>query len=127
MQYIFRANKGDLTDARSNVVDVLYDRDRGAINCTIMQVYTPPGGGSPEGLHTHEVDQIFYIIEGQMNIEVDGRKLTADPGSLVVFPAGVPHRNWNVGGAPTRHLSIAVPMPPSGKPFAIRVTDSNTL
>lgn len=121
MEYVFNIDESRLAGAESNVAEVMYDRDRGAKHCSVMSVYTPPGGGSPAGLHTHEVDQLFYIIDGQMEIEVGGRRLAAGAGSLVVFPAGVPHRNWNAGDTPTRHLSIAAPLPPSGRPFATPV------
>ena len=42
----------------------------------------------------------------------------AGPGSLVVFPAGVPHRNWNGGTEPTVHLAFNAPMPDPAEPFA---------
>ena len=96
----------------------LLDRASGGTTCQITCVKTPPSSGSPEGLHTHDVDQIFYVLEGTMSIEVDGRAREAGPGSLIVFPAGVPHRNWNAGHEPTVHLSIAAPLPEAGAPFA---------
>jgi mannose-6-phosphate isomerase-like protein (cupin superfamily) len=44
---------------------------------------------------------------------VDGHgEFEAGPGSLVVFPAGVPHRNWNAGDVATVHLSFNTPVPP---------------
>jgi len=96
----------------------LLDRASGGTSCQISCIRTPPASGSPEGLHTHEVDQIFYVLEGTMSIEVAGTVREAGPGSLIVFPAGVPHRNWNAGHEPTIHLSIAAPMPAEGTPFA---------
>ncbi len=96
----------------------LLDRASGGTSCQISCVKTPPGSGSPEGLHTHDVDQIFYVLEGTMSIEVDGRTREAGPGSLIVFPAGVPHRNWNGGHEATLHLAIAAPLPDAGTPFA---------
>jgi len=96
----------------------LLDRASGGTSCQISCIRTPPASGSPEGLHTHEVDQIFYVLEGTMSIEVAGAVREAGPGSLIVFPAGVPHRNWNAGHEPTIHLSFAAPMPAEGTPFA---------
>ena len=125
MEYVFNIDESALAGAESHVAQLMFDRGRGAKHCSVMWVYTPPGGGSPAGLHTHEVDQLFYIIEGHMGIEVAGRRLTTAAGSLVVFPAGVPHRNWNAGDTPTRHLSIAAPLPPSGMPFATPVALSD--
>ena len=70
----------------------LIDHGNGGRNASVAYIRTPPGGGSPRGLHTHDWEQIFYVVEGEMTIEVDGQRTVAGPGSLVVFPAGVPHR-----------------------------------
>jgi quercetin dioxygenase-like cupin family protein len=103
------------------VTQKLLDLASGAISCTVSCIKTPPGAGSPEGLHTHVVDQIFYILRGTMGIEVAGRRQEVGPGALIVFPAGVPHRNWNAGTDPTVHLTISAPVPDPSVPFATRV------
>jgi quercetin dioxygenase-like cupin family protein len=100
--------------------DKLLSAANGAAHCTVSYIRTEPGGGSPEGLHTHEVDQVFYIMDGVMNIEVKGQEVIAEAGSLVVFPAGVPHRNWNSSQHPSVHLAISAPVPPPGRPFATK-------
>ena len=95
----------------------LIDRDSGGATAQISYIRTPPGGGSPRGIHTHEVDQHFYIISGTMQFNVDGDEFEGGPGSLVYFPAKVPHQNWNAGTEPTVHLAINTPLPPEGKPL----------
>jgi mannose-6-phosphate isomerase-like protein (cupin superfamily) len=96
----------------------LFDQTSGATTCTVQFIKTPPGGGSPAGLHTHKVDQIFYILKGTMNIEIRGKEYEVGPGTLVIFPAGAPHRNWNGGSEPTLHLAFNIPMPDPNLPFA---------
>ena len=96
----------------------LIDHDSGANTCTINCIKTPAGGGSPAGMHTHTVDQIFYIVSGVMSIEIEGQTSEAGAGSVVIFPAGVPHRNWNAGAEPTVHLAINTPVPDPNLPFA---------
>lgn len=98
----------------------LIDHSSGGRNAAVNYIRTPPGGGSPRGLHTHAWEQIFYVLEGTMAIEVAGERMDAGPGSLVVFPAGVPHRNWNDSATPTVHLAVNTPLPPS-KPAAVHV------
>jgi quercetin dioxygenase-like cupin family protein len=97
---------------------VFLDHNSGGKHCSINWIRTPAGGGSPAGLHTHVVDQIFYVLEGTMNIEVEGKEYLAPPGSLVVFPAGVPHRNWNGGTDATVHIAFNAPLPDPNVPFA---------
>lgn len=96
----------------------LLDRGSGADAVAVNYIRTPPGGGSPEGLHTHAVQQVFYVLAGTMSVEVGGRVYEAVPGSLVVFPEGVPHRNWSSGDTETVHLAINAPAPQLDEPFA---------
>ncbi len=100
------------------LTQTLIDHTSGAKTCTIYCIKTPAGSGSPAGLHTHEVDQIFYILKGTMGIEIENKEYEVGPGTLVIFPAGVPHRNWNGGREPTVHLAFNTPMPDPNLPFA---------
>jgi len=120
MQYVrkvdFEAIQKSGADER--VTQKLFDHTSGAANCTVQCIKTPAGGGSPAGMHTHDVDQIFYILSGTMRIEIQGDIYDCGPGTLIVFPAGVPHRNWNDSGAPTVHLAFNTPLPDPDAPFA---------
>ena len=120
MEYIRKVDFAaiDSSDPNERVALRLLDHDSGAKNCTIYYIKTPPGGGSPAGLHVHEVDQVFYILSGTMSIEIEGKQYDCSPGSLIIFPAGVPHRNWNGGSEPTVHLAFNTPLPDPNVPFA---------
>jgi quercetin dioxygenase-like cupin family protein len=97
----------------------LLDRSSGADRVAVSLIRTPAGQGSPEGLHTHEFEQVFYVLSGEMNIEIDGAVFRAPAGSLVRFEEGVPHRNWNDEDGPdSLHLSVNVPAPAAGQPLA---------
>jgi mannose-6-phosphate isomerase-like protein (cupin superfamily) len=108
----------DESGADERRTQVLFDSTSGAKTCTIFCIKTPAGGGSPAGMHTHEVDQIFYILRGTMSVEIEGKRYDCSPGSLIVFPAGVQHRNWNGGSEPTVHLAFNTPLPDPNVPFA---------
>lgn len=112
-----RAAKGLDKRYEQDLIDAL----TGGTNTMVRYVETPPGSGSPAGLHVHVFDQLFYIISGTMNIEIDSDCFEAGPGSLVVFYEGVPHRNWNEGDEPTVHLAINSPLPDPTKPISIAV------
>jgi len=111
----------DRTGPSERFTQTLFDHTSGAKTCTIQCIKTPAGGGSPAGLHTHQVDQIFYILRGTMSIEIEGKQYEVGPGTLVIFPAGVPHRNWNGSSGPTVHLVFNTPMPDPNVPFATSV------
>ena len=123
MEYVRKVDAATVAAAGPNerVSQWLLDHTSGGKHCSINWIKTPAGGGSPAGMHTHVVDQIFYILEGTMNLEIEGKEYQAEPGSLVVFPAGVPHRNWNGGSQPTVHLAFNAPLPDPAVPFATPV------
>ena len=118
MEYVRKVDFAQLAAGNERVVQSLLDRNSGATSCSVNCIKTPPGEGSPAGMHTHVVDQLFYILSGTMSLEIAGQSYVAEPGTLVVFPAGVPHRNWNGGTEATIHLAVSAPLPEPGKPFA---------
>jgi mannose-6-phosphate isomerase-like protein (cupin superfamily) len=71
---------------------------------------TGPGMGGPK-LHFHRFDQFYYILEGELTIQIGLDKMVAGPDSLVVLPAGVLHTNTNDGKSLLRHLTFLVPEP----------------
>ena len=118
MEYLRKVDFARLAASGERVTQPLLDWDSGATSCSVNCIKTPPGEGSPAGMHTHVVDQLFYIMSGTMSLEIDGQVYTADPGTLVVFPAGIPHRNWNGGAEATVHLAFNSPLPSPDEPFA---------
>ena len=68
-----------------------------------------PGNSGP-ALHVHDVDQFYFVLDGALTVQAGLRTSEAEPKSLVAIPAGVPHRRWNAGSTPVRHLSILSPV-----------------
>lgn len=45
-----------------------------------------------DGLHAHQgSDEIFVVLEGRVVVEVDGDRVTIEPGEFCCFPSGVQH------------------------------------
>jgi quercetin dioxygenase-like cupin family protein len=118
MEYTRRVDFARFAAVDTRLVQPLLDRDSGATSCSVSCTKTPPGQGSPARMHTHVVDQLFYILSGTMNLEINGQAYTAVPGTLVVIPTGVPHRNWNGGSETTVHLAFNSPLPSPNELFA---------
>ena len=75
---------------------------------TIFEDVTPPLGGPP--LHVHDVqDEWWYILEGELVFEVDGKEFHAGPGDSVFAPHGSRHAFMNPGRSPARSLITVVP------------------
>lgn len=61
------------------------------------------------GAHSHDEDDVFYVLEGTMSILVDGRWVDAERGSFVLIPGGVVHDFQNRGAARAGVLNISAP------------------
>jgi len=48
-------------------------------------------GGSPVPLHTHPWDEISYLLEGEVDLQIGDQIVRATPGYFVNLPAGVAH------------------------------------
>jgi quercetin dioxygenase-like cupin family protein len=67
-----------------------------------------PGGGPPPHLHTRE-DELFYILDGEVEFFVDDTRVPSRPGMAVWAPRDVVHTFKNVGPRPARSLVVALP------------------
>ena len=58
----------------------------------------PEGGRVPGGLHIHpHQEERFEVVSGTMRFRVRRERIIAEPGDVVVVPAGVPHDFANAG------------------------------
>ncbi|MEU9734770.1 cupin domain-containing protein [Streptomyces sp. NPDC048002] len=97
-------------------VQALADSAHGCDRTIVNYMEVDPGGEGP-GTHVHEFDQYYLVLEGQLTVEVSLEKHTVQPGTLVILPAGVPHRQYNAGSTVERHLAVLAPAPEPGKPW----------
>ncbi|MBV9049365.1 MAG: cupin domain-containing protein [Solirubrobacterales bacterium] len=66
----------------------------------------PPGGGF-QIPHWHEnLDEVFYVLEGEIEFLLDGYWRRAVAGSTVFVPAGTAHAFRNTSGRPARQLVV---------------------
>lgn len=65
------------------------------MDLTCMLVHIPRGVDAPK--HTHECDDIVYVVKGKAKIWVDGiGEVPAVPGTFVRIPKGVLHQPHDV-------------------------------
>src|SRR5438874_1961678 len=95
----------------------LADASTGLDSCICICTRVPPGKGTTSGLHTHPIDQLYYVLTGTMHARVGDRTFVAQPETLVIIPAGTPHWNWNEGTEDEVHFELIVPPPPPGEPL----------
>jgi transcriptional regulator with XRE-family HTH domain len=66
-----------------------------------------PGGGSEAISHAGE--EIGYVLEGEIELVVDGKKLRASAGDSFHFRSELPHSYRNIGKKTARVLWVSTP------------------
>jgi mannose-6-phosphate isomerase-like protein (cupin superfamily) len=66
-------------------------------------IWTDPPGRVWEG-YVHDADELFLLLEGDVELEVGDRRWCPAPGQEVLIPKGVVHTVRNVGQTTSRWL-----------------------
>lgn len=66
-----------------------------------------PGGGSEAIVHAGE--EIGYVLEGEIELVIDGQRLRAGTGDSFHFRSELPHSYRNIGAKAARVLWISTP------------------
>jgi quercetin dioxygenase-like cupin family protein len=74
---------------------------------TLIDMWVPPGGGPPP--HRHDFEEMFTILEGEIEFTFRDEPLTATEGDTVNVPANAPHRFTNSSSDPARLLCMCLP------------------
>ena len=74
---------------------------------SVFRATMPEGFSPPRHIHTRE-DEVFLVEDGEALFDVDGRILTAGPGTTVFMPRGVPH-TFRVQSPVARMLGVMTP------------------
>ena len=68
-----------------------------------FETLDPPGTFVPPHIHPTQ-DEFIAILDGELEVELDGQRHKAPAGSLVKMPRGIPHGYFNTTREPTRCL-----------------------
>jgi mannose-6-phosphate isomerase-like protein (cupin superfamily) len=75
---------------------------------SVIEEFMPPGAA--EIRHHHErAQQFFYILTGEVLMEIDGQNTLIPAGSGVRIPPGTRHQIRNPSSGPVRFLVISHP------------------
>jgi quercetin dioxygenase-like cupin family protein len=73
----------------------------------LIDMLVPPGGGPPP--HRHDFEEMFTILEGEVDLNFRGQTQHADAGTTVNIPANAPHSFKNNSDKVARMLCMCAP------------------
>jgi quercetin dioxygenase-like cupin family protein len=86
----------------------------------VIQVRVDFASGSAFGKHSHPGEEIVYVIEGELEYELEGQPpVTLRAGDVLFIPAGSVHSARNVGSSNGAELATYVVE--KGKPLVVMV------
>ena len=56
----------------------------------MWEAIVPPGGGPPPHVHSRE-EEGFYIVEGEITLQIGEKRIVATAGMFANMPVGTPH------------------------------------
>ena len=74
---------------------------------TLIDMHVPPGGGPAP--HRHDFEEMFTVLEGEIEATFRGEKSTVRVGETVNIPANAPHSFTNASDQPARLLCMCSP------------------
>ena len=84
------------------------DRSETGDRYSISEWWLEPHTQGP-GAHSHDEDDVFFVIEGTMSFRIGDEWMDAPQGSLVLVPGGVTHDFENRSSARTGALNFSIP------------------
>ena len=92
-------------DLRSSIL--LRGEQSGGHVSVVENVVPAHSTGPP--LHTHDFDEAFYVLEGELLFQIAGELTTRRAGELAFAPRNVPHALANHSDADARYVLVCTP------------------
>jgi quercetin dioxygenase-like cupin family protein len=74
---------------------------------TLIDMHVPQGGGPPP--HCHDFEEMFTILEGEIEATFRSERSTVRAGETLNIPANAPHSFTNASDRPARLLCMCSP------------------
>ena len=75
---------------------------------SVVEFTAPPRWDGPF-LHTHDFDEAWYLLEGELVFQLGDEVVTKRAGDFVFAPRGVPHTLANHSDAPAKYVLVITP------------------
>jgi mannose-6-phosphate isomerase-like protein (cupin superfamily) len=103
----YLAHQGEARWYGDSLFEFLVPSDATRGTMSVLRATMPEGFSPPRHIHTRE-DEVFFILDGNVCFDIDGRRLLAGPGTSVYMPRRVPH-TFRVESSVARVLGVMAP------------------
>jgi quercetin dioxygenase-like cupin family protein len=93
----------------------MIDEKFGARHHRLLFIEYQPGVGIP--LHDHTFEESYFILSGEIEAVMDGRRYLAKAGDVLWTSVGCVHSFTNIGTEPVRWIETFAPQPPAENVF----------
>lgn len=77
---------------------ILFDREKGIVKGSGLHIHiTEVKPGVRHEPHTHDHDEIIFVLEGRGSEHSPSGPIEVGPGQVIYIPAGVEHGTGNIG------------------------------
>ncbi|MCB1090198.1 MAG: cupin domain-containing protein [Verrucomicrobiae bacterium] len=102
-------NQPPFTTADGSTIRSILDRTNAPVaNQSLAEASLPAGGATQRHYH-RAAEEIYFILDGQGTMEIDGETRKVRPGDGVLIPPGAWHQICADEGTPVRFLCCCAP------------------
>ena len=104
-----RADAEPFTTADGSTIRVLLDAETAAArHQSLAEAVLTPGQATARHYHG-ETEEIYFMLAGRGEMEVDGDRAVVEPGDAVLIPPGAWHQIRATGSDELRFLCLCAP------------------
>jgi quercetin dioxygenase-like cupin family protein len=97
-----------MASAQNLSTNVLLRNEQSDGHVSMIEIVLPAHNAGPP-LHTHDFDEAFYILEGELIFQVEDELFTKRAGEIAFVPRNVAHALANHSDADARYLLVCTP------------------
>ena len=88
--------------------DILLRSEQSGGHLSMVEIVVPARSAGPP-LHTHDFDEAFYMLAGELIFQIEDELFTRGAGEIAFAPRNVPHALANHSDAEARYLLVCTP------------------
>ena len=96
------------TTADGSTIRVLLDAENGTANQSLAEAELAPGQATERHYHARS-EELYVLLEGSGEMDVDGERASVGPGQAILIPPGARHQIRASGAGPLRFLCCCAP------------------